>query len=261
VNGLGHHAVALTGVAGDPGSRIHRLDPRAKIVGLLGVTAVAVSTPPPAWPVYLACVAALVMVAAAARVPARTLWRRARVVLPPILLVAAFMPFVRTGGAVHALGPLRVSDAGLTTLAGVGAKAAIGTLAAVLLAATTSFPAVLHGLEALRVPRLFVLIAGVMYRYLFVVAEEAQRLCTALAARGYRPRSALAAAPIGRAVTALFLRTHGRGERIHRAMLARGYRGTMPRPATLVLSRADALFVGLVAGGLLALRVAIGAAA
>ena len=51
----------------------------------------------------------------------------------------------------------------------------------------------------------------------------------ALAARGYRPRHALQAAAIGRVATALFLRTYERGERVHLAMLARGYAGAMPR--------------------------------
>ena len=64
---------------------------------------------------------------------------------------------------------------------------------AVLLGATTTLPHVLRGLEALRVPRLFMLIAAFMYRYLFVIVEEARRMRAALAARGYRPRHALQA--------------------------------------------------------------------
>ena len=49
-----------SGVAGDPHSPIHRLDPRAKLIGLAGVTFVAVSTPLSAWPAYVACALALV---------------------------------------------------------------------------------------------------------------------------------------------------------------------------------------------------------
>ena len=78
-------------------------------------------------------------------------------------------------------------------------------------------------------PRLFVLIAAFMYRYLFVIVEEVERMRTALASRAYRPRHALQAAAIGGAVDALFLRTYARGERVHLAMLARGYSGQMPQ--------------------------------
>jgi cobalt/nickel transport system permease protein len=258
VSGLCNHSLELTGLAGDPASPVHRLDPRAKILGLVAVTITAVSTPLGAWPVYVACAVALAAVAVVARVPAATIWRRARVVLPLILFVAVFIPFLRAGGAVHHLGPLTVSDAGLAVLGAVAAKALIGTVSAVLLAATTSFPAVLRGLEALRAPRLFTLIAAFMYRYLFVIVEEVHRMRTALAARAYRPRHVLQAGPIGRAVTALFLRTYGRGERVHLAMLARGYRGVMPELAPLRLRAVDAVFVAGLAGSLLALRVAVG---
>jgi cobalt/nickel transport system permease protein len=179
------------------------------------------------------------------------------VVLPLILFVAVFLPFFRKGGATHDLGPFTVSDAGLAVLASVAAKATIGTVSAVLLGATTTFPSVLRGLEGLRVPRLFTLIAAFMYRYLFVIVEEVHRMRTALSARAYRPRHALQAAPIGRAVTALFLRTYGRGERVHLAMLARGYRGTMPELVPLRFTPIDAAFVACLAGTLVALRIAV----
>ena len=55
-------------------SPIHRLDPRAKLIGLAGVTLVAVSTPLTAWPAYVACAATLIVVAALARVSPRTVW-------------------------------------------------------------------------------------------------------------------------------------------------------------------------------------------
>ena len=87
----------------------------------------------------------------------------------------------------------------------------------------------LRALEALRVPRLFVLIAAFMYRYLFVIVEEVGRMRAALSSRGYRPRHALQAAAIGRMSSALFLRTYARGERVYLAMQARGYRGQMPQ--------------------------------
>ena len=258
---MGTHSLELTGLAGDPASPVHRLDPRAKIIGLLAVTFVAVSTPLSAWPVYVGCAVALVAVAAVARVPARTIWRRARLVLPLILFVAIFLPFFRTGGETYDLGPFTVSAAGLETLGAVTFKATIGTVSAILLGATTSFPSVLRGLEALHVPRTFTLIAAFMYRYLFVIVEEAHRMRTALASRAYRPRHALHAGPIGRAVNALFLRTYGRGERVHLAMLARGYRGTVPALTPLRFRAADALFVAALAGVLVGLRVALGVAA
>ena len=253
---LASHAIAPAGVAGRLDSAVHRLDPRAKLVALLGVTVVAVITPLGDWGVFAACAVALAAVAAAAKVPPGVIWGRARVVLPLILFVAAFVPFLRPGGPAMAIGPLTVSAAGVAVFAGVAVKATIGTTAAVLLGATTPFPDLLRGLAALRVPRLPTLIAAVTYRYLWVVADDVRRMRIALCARAYRPRTLLRAGTIGRLVAALFLRTHARAERVHMAMLARGYDGTMPAAAPLRLGRADAAFVALVLGLALGARAA-----
>ncbi len=240
------------GLAGDPASRIHRLDPRAKIVGLAGITVVAVSTA--AWAVFGVCAVALAATAAAARIPPLTVWARVRVVLPVVVFVAAFVPFVRGGPSVD-VGPLALSEAGLTTFALVTTKASIGAIGAVLLAATTSFPDILHGLERLRAPRLLVVIAAFMYRYVFVIADEARRMRTALAARAYRPRHLGEVAALGRLVTGLFLRSYERGERVYLAMLARGYAGAMPRFVVLRFGRADALFLVALGAVLVPVRV------
>jgi cobalt/nickel transport system permease protein len=256
-----NHSLERTGRAGEPASPIHRLDPRAKILGMVAITIVAVSTPLDAWPVFAGCVAVLAAVAIVARVTPIAIWRRVRFLLPIVLAAAIFLPFLRDGGQPFELGPLTVHEQGLRTFAAVSAKAVIGTVSAVLLAATTTFPQVLRGLEAMRVPRLLVLIAAFMYRYLFVIVEEAGRMRAALSARAYRPTNALQAGPIGRMATAMFLRTYSRGERVYHAMLARGYTGTMPQLHPLALRRSDVLFVGAVLTALLPLRLALGVAA
>ena len=234
-----NHALDHTGLAGDLASPIHRLDPRAKVLGLLAVTLVAVTTPVALWPVFGGVRVALAVVALLARVPARTLWQRGRIVLLPVALVALVAPLTK-----------------LEVAAGVAAKASIGVVAAVLLGATTAFPAMLRGLEALHLPRLMVLIAGLMYRYLFVITEEVGRKRDALVSRAY-PRHALQAGAVGSAAGTLFLRSYLRGERVHLAMLARGYSGRMPELTPLRLASADLAFVALVLLALIPLRVAM----
>jgi cobalt/nickel transport system permease protein len=258
---LCNHSLELTGTAGDPASPVHRLDPRAKIVGLVSLTLVAVSTPLEAWPVLAACLAILGVVAGLARVQPSDVWRRTRFILPIVLFAAVFLPFVRKGGDEYAFGPLTAYQAGLETFALVSLKATIGTISAVLLGCTTTFPQVLRGLEAMRAPRLLVMIASFMYRYLFVIVEETGRMRSALAARAYRPRTALHAGALGRVATAMFLRTYTRGERVYRAMLARGYSGQMPQVAPLALHRADVVFMAAVLSALVPLRIALGVAA
>jgi cobalt/nickel transport system permease protein len=254
MSGICNHALHGTGLSGNTASPVHRLDPRAKVVGLLGLTVVAVTTPLEAWPVYTTCAAVLAAVAALAGVGPRTLWRRGRFLLPLVLFVGVFLPFVRGGEQVD-VGPLSLSEVGLAAFAAVSIKSVLGTISAILLGATTTFPSTLRALEAMRVPRLFVLITGFVYRYLFVVVDEVQRMRAALVARGYRPRSALQAAAIGRVATALFLRTHARGERVYLAMLSRGYAGTVPALDGLRFRVADIAFLAAVATLVLPIRV------
>jgi cobalt/nickel transport system permease protein len=214
---------ALPGIVGDPRSPVHRLGARTKLIGFTTVTLVAVAAGPSLWPAWAGCLLVLAGVAVAARVPARILARRAAVALPLVILAAAALPLVRHGGARLDVGPIGLWEEGLLALAAVAAKATIGTLSAVLLGATTTFPQTLRALEGLHVPRLFVLIAATTHRYLPLVGEEMRRTRSALLARGWRAGSAAGAAPVGRVAGTLFLRAHARGERVHRAMLARGY--------------------------------------
>ena len=153
--------------------------------------------------------------------------------------------------------PLVDHATGLAVLGAVAAKAAIGTVSAVLLGATTTYPAVLRALEALRVPRTLTVIAAFSYRYLFVLIDEVKRMRAAVEARAYRPRTALGAAATGRLAGSLFLRAHARGERVYLAMAARGYSGAMPQLVPLAFRRADAAFLLGLLLGLLALRVAV----
>ena len=104
-------------------------------------------------------------------------------------------------------------------------------------------------------PRLLTVIAAFMYRYVFVIVDEARRMRAALAARAYRPRHLGQVAALGRLVTALFLRSYERGERVYLAMLARGYAGAMPRLAVLAFRRADTVFLAALVLTLIPLRV------
>ena len=90
------------------------------------ITVVAVSTPLALWPVYVGCALTLAVLAISARLPVAELWRRARWVLPLVLIVGVFLPLVRTGGQAWDLGPLTVHEAGLAVFAQVAAKTVIG---------------------------------------------------------------------------------------------------------------------------------------
>lgn len=208
-------------------TRIHRVPPHVKVAAAVAfVLAVAVTPRSTLWP-YAVDAAVLVAVIRAARLRAGFVARRALVVLP-FVVFALLIPFVSSGDRIDVLG-VPVSQEGLVAAAHVLAKALLGVTTSIVLAGTTELPRILAGLDRLRVPPVLTQIAGFMLRYLEVVGGELRRMRTSMTARGYDPRWITQARPVAAASGALFVRSYERGERVHRAMLARGYDGTMPR--------------------------------
>ena len=207
-------------------TRVHRLAPHVKVVATVAfVFAVALTPREVFWP-YLVHAAVLAAVIATARLPPAFVASRATVVVP-FVLAAGLIPFVSSGARVDVIG-VSVSAEGLRAAGHVLARAVLGVTASVTLAATTELPRILAGLDRLRVPPVLTQIAGFMLRYLEVVSGELGRMRTSMTARGHDPRWLHQARPVAAASGALFVRSHERGERVHRAMLARGYDGTMP---------------------------------
>lgn len=218
-------------------SRVHRLAPHVKVVAAVSfVLAVAMTPSATLWP-YLVDAAVLAVVVVAAGLRARFVLARATVVAP-FVLFAVLIPFVSTGEQVEVLG-VAVSREGLRSSGHILAKAVLGVTTSIILAATTEVPRLLAGLERLRVPPVLTAIAGFMLRYLEVVSGELTRMRRSMTSRGYDPRWLWQARPIAAASGALFVRSFERGERVHRAMLARGYTGVMPRLHDDVASRSD----------------------
>lgn len=208
-------------------SRVHRLAPQVKVAVTLGFVLAVALTSRYAWWAFLIDAAALAGVVRLARVPARFVLLRL-LVITPFVLLALLIPVIGAGERVELWG-LALSREGLWAGWNIIAKAGLGAGASILLAATTPVPQILAGLDRLRVPPTLTAIAGFMVRYLELIAGELSRTRTAMAARGYAPRWIWQARPAAAAAGTLFLRSYERGERVHAAMLARGYTGVMPR--------------------------------
>lgn len=208
-------------------SPVHALPPHVKIVATFTFATTVAVTPHRAVPVYALAALLIAAVARVARVRLRFVAVRL-VVVVPFLLVGAMVPFVASGPRTQILGVSVAAD-GLVAGFGIAARATLGAAASILLAATTEVPRLLRGLDRLRVPPVLTQIATFMVRYLEVVAGELGRMRTAMVARGHDPRWLWQARPVAAATGALFVRSYERGERVHAAMLARGYTGTMPQ--------------------------------
>ena len=208
-------------------SPVHRLPAHAKLLALLGFMLVVVATPREWVPVFAAYLGVVGAVIAVSGVPVLYIVKRL-VIEVPFVVFAALMPFIATGPRVEVLG-LQVSEPGLWAAWALLAKGTLGVLASLTLAATTEPRDILVGLEKLRLPHELVQIMGFMIRYLDVVTGEMRRMRIARESRGFTARNIRHWPVVARSAGALFVRSYERGERVHLAMLSRGYDGRLPK--------------------------------
>jgi cobalt/nickel transport system permease protein len=232
-------------------SLVHQLDPRVKLVLTLAFILTTVLIPQGAWPVYILLLAMVISVVLLSELGIGYVFKRSVLAFPFVL---AALPLVFTGPdpslvetmlGVPMLGDwtLRISQPGLERFLSIAFKSWISIQAAIVLATSTPFPQLLVALRAIKTPRLLVAIFGLMWRYLFVLADETLRLIRARAARSgvsaqgeAKPGGSVLwrARVTGGMAGSLFLRAFERSDRIYMAMASRGYDGEvrmLPLPA------------------------------
>ena len=112
-----------------------------------------------------------------------------------------------------------------------------------LMVLTTKFPELLHALQSLRVPKIFITLTSVTYRFIFLFIDEAYRLVLAREGRTIRKqrwRDSLRS--LSNLITTLFIRAHERGELLYLAMIARGYNGSIIGKNKMRFVRSDWIF-------------------
>ncbi len=207
-------------------SPVHRLPPQCKLAALVAFVFVVVATPGTAYWAFGCYAVLLLAVLRLAELRLRFVAAR-MAVETPVVVFAVLLPFIAQGPRVDLLG-VSVSEAGLLSGWNVLAKATLGVVGSILLAATTEHRDLLVGLQRLRVPAQLVQITSFMVRYLDVITDQMARMRRAREARAFLPRGPRAWPVLARSAGALFIRSYERGERVHLAMLSRGYTGRLP---------------------------------
>lgn len=222
-------------------SPIHRLDPRAKIIAVVIYSAVLISVSKYTIP-SLAYVIFPFVLLVWGGIPLRFAIKHTLMVSPFVFCLVALSPiFDRT--------PIVISETltirgGWLTAASVMVRFVFGMAALIALASTTRFPELLKGLEKLGLPRLLVTQLRFLYRYLFLLIDQAMHLRQARLARdaGHGPLALRWQSSAG-LLGVLFLRTLEQAERTHMAMIARGYDGTIRLSRSLSWRGWDTLLV------------------
>jgi cobalt/nickel transport system permease protein len=229
---------------------LQRVEPRVKLVTLLGLlVAVALVR---SLPVLVGCYAGTLALAAASRVPVAFFVRRVWLFVPlftGVVVLPATLSVVTPGDVVLPLWqwhghPVGLTAQGLHSAGMVVTRVAVSISLVVLLTLTTAWSRLLAALRAIGVPRIFVLVIGMAYRYLFLLLTAVTDMYTARKARsaGGGRDSAEGRRFVAATAGALFGKAHQLSEEVHQAMTARGYRGEARALAADRPTRFDALW-------------------
>jgi cobalt/nickel transport system permease protein len=216
---------------------VHRLPPEVKVLAALLFVCCVVATPREVFWAFGGFLLVLAGVWLVAAIPLDWIARRA-LIEAPFLVLAVLLPFTEGGQRVQVAG-VSLSVAGLLAGWNIVIKGTLGVLTSLTLAATTLPRDLLIGLQRLRMPTTITTIATLMLRYFEVIVGEARRMRIARISRGHDPRLLWQVGATARGVGSLFLRSYERGERVHLAMLARGWSGQMPILHERTTSRRD----------------------
>ena len=235
-------------------SLIGRLDPRVKIVVVfLFSVAVAVSN---RFVVLMLALGLGLCIVLAARLPIKQLVRRLVPVNMFIILLWFFLPFTFKGEPLFSVGPLVSTHEGVLYAARISIKSNAIMVMLIALVASTSILTLGHAMHELRVPKKIVHLFFFTYRYIHVIHREYLRLVSAMKVRGFRPGTNVHTyKTFAYLVGMLLVRSSDRAERVHNAMLCRGFSGNLYSLSEFSLKTRDMISLILMLALILALGV------
>lgn len=199
-------------------SLLHRLDARAKLILIIALIILVAQVRHPGIGFILALIGLIIWLCLIARIPLDYLLLRSAVVLPFSGLATLSTAFSYDGG-------FTITQAGLHRTAALLLRSWIAVCFMILLINTTPFDRLLKALRSLKVPGIFVLLLSFLYRYLYLLWDEVERMQRARNLRYFGGRFGKQIPLLGRLAAALFLRSYERAERVQKAMMARGWTG------------------------------------
>jgi cobalt/nickel transport system permease protein len=216
-------------------SKLHQLDPRVKVLITVGFILSNALLPDGSWPAFALTWLVLLVANDLANLGLGFTLKRSLIALPfAVVAISAIFSPVGEPLAVWDVGIIQLvpTDAGLVRFASILLRSWLSVQMAILLVATTQFPDLIHALEHLRLPKTLTTIIAFLFRYLFVLSNEAFRMLRAREARsagvpGIRSGGGLLwrIKTTGSMAGQLFLRSYERSDRIYQAMASRGYTG------------------------------------
>lgn len=167
-----------------------------------------------------------VVASAMSATPYSLIFKRSLVVLPLVACIGAFNPLMHRQAAMM-VGDVVVSR-GWLEFVSLTLRGLLSVQGVLVMICSTNFYDVCRSLTRMGMPALFATQLLFVYRYLFVLVDEAVSMDRARRSRSYGRRH-YSLRMYGTFVGQLLLRTVERSKRIYDAMLARGFDGSLPR--------------------------------
>jgi cobalt/nickel transport system permease protein len=205
-------------------SMIHKLDPKIRVsltVVYSFVIALAYQ-----FPVLIIALVLSSILVTIARVNIKEVLKRMVIVNALIFLLWVILPFTFHGEVLTRMGSFAIYRPGVTLAAQITLKSNAILLAFIALIATMPFATLGYALHRLRVPDKIVYLLLMTYRYIFVIEQEYKRLLRAAKIRGFQPGTNINTyRTFSSVIGMLLVRSAARAERVHQAMLCRGFKG------------------------------------
>ena len=223
-------------------SLLHRFDPRLKLAMMISFIAIVVITSPDNNILFLLYTAIVLTLALMSQVPLVHLFGKLVKLYPMIFLISVLVPFFPAQPDVsHSFGFITIYEKGFEKFLLINIKAVLAIFMSILITTTTDLMLLLKGMESLRIPKLAISIVSFMYRFIFLLIDEVERMILAYQSRYFRLSFKNRVKTLANMIGVLFIRTYERGERIYLAMESRGFKGEVHTYTDLNWQRSDSV--------------------
>jgi len=235
-------------------SFVHNLDPRVKIiVAILYSIVVAVSNN---FSALLPALGVSLFLIVLSKLSIRKVFYRLLLVNGMIIFLWVFLPFTYKGEAWFTIGPLAGTKEGVLYASQITVKCNAILLAMIALLSTTTIFTLGHAMGQLYLPDKLTQLFLFTYRYIHVIFQEYNRLINAMRIRGFIPGTNLHTyRSYAYLVGMLLVRSYDRAERIHKAMLCRGFHGRYYTLTQFSIKIGDIIYLSLMLSAILGLVI------
>ncbi|MBM3210976.1 cobalt ECF transporter T component CbiQ [Candidatus Poribacteria bacterium] len=228
-------------------SIIHRRDARIKVISLFACVISVIITKPDSYTTFVFYGILILALVLLSKIPIKYILKRSLVIIPFILAIAVFIPFLKEGETLwsYPMGPLKlkITYQGVTLFWNILIKAYLSALCMILLTSSTRFFELLKAFEGLKMPKIMVMIFSFMHRYLFILRDELMIMKRAKDSRSINGNSWFHTKALSNMLGVLFIRSYERGEAVYLAMCSRGFDGSIRTMGNPELTKKDLYFL------------------